>query len=100
MVVTTSKLIPVALKKSTSLTMKCTASVHWRIFVSCREIIPQTGEKYSSAAEQNNFLLGIQLDTVLLWIKDFWESQRLIFRFPICLHSVSEILIVYRVYHP
>jgi hypothetical protein len=61
MVVTASKQIPVALKKSTSLTVKCTASVHWRIFVSYSEIISQTGEKYSSAAEQNNFLLGFNL---------------------------------------
>jgi hypothetical protein len=61
MVVTVSKLIPVALKESTSLTVKCMASVHWRIFVSCSEIVPQTGEKYLSAAEQNNFLLVFNL---------------------------------------
>ena len=61
MVVTASKLIPVALKKSTSLKVKCTASVHWRIFVSKSEIFPQTGVKYSSAAEQNICLLGINL---------------------------------------
>jgi len=61
MVITASKLIPVALKKSASLTGKCTASVHRRIFVSYGEIVPQTGEKYSSAAEQNNFLLVFNL---------------------------------------